>query len=171
MSLSSEQTSTVAQWVRDGASLSDVQKRIQEEFGLSMTYMDVRFLVDDLDLTLVDPAPKADASDVSKAPPPKPAPSPVGGAPGEDEAALEDADALPVDGNVSLEVDAATLIPGALASGSVTFSDGVTGKWIIDNYGRPGFTEISQEGYRPSPEDSQAFMEQLSRALQEKGLA
>ena len=171
MSLSTEQTSTVAQWVRDGASLSDVQKRIQEEFGLSMTYMDVRFLVDDLDLTLVDQAPKADASDVTKAPPPKPSPSPAGAAPAEDDAVGDDAEALPVDGNVTLEVDAATLIPGALASGSVTFSDGVTGKWVIDNYGRPGFTEISQEGYRPSPEDSQAFMEQLSRALQEKGLA
>ena len=166
MSLSPEQTASVAQWVRDGASLSDVQKRIQEEFSLSMTYMDVRFLVDDLDLTLVDQAPKADASDVSKAPPP-PKPSPAAGA----DDALDAEDALPLDGQVTLEVDAATLIPGALASGSVTFSDGVTGKWIIDNYGRPGFTEISQEGYRPSPEDSQAFMEQLSRALQAKGLA
>ncbi len=167
MSLSPEQTSAVAQWVRDGASLSDVQKRIQEEFSLSLTYMDVRFLVDDLDLTLVDPAPKADASDVSKAP----APKPKAAAPGEDDDLADEADALPVDGMVTVEVDAATLIPGALASGSVTFSDGVTGKWIIDNYGRPGFTEISREGYRPSPEDSQEFMQQLSLALQKKGLA
>lgn len=169
MSLSPEQTATVAQWVRDGASLSDVQKRIQEDFGLSMTYMDVRFLVDDLDLTLVDQAPKADASDVTKAPPPKPQPT---AAPADGEAdVVEDAEALPVEGNVTVDVDAATLIPGAMASGSVTFSDGVTGKWIIDNYGRPGFTEISQDGYRPSPEDSQAFMQELSLALQKKGLA
>ncbi len=169
MSLSPEQTSTVAQWVRDGASLSDVQKRIQEDFGLSMTYMDVRFLVDDLDLTLVDPAPKADASDVTKAPPPKPQPAPAA-TDGEADV-VDDAEALPIDGNVTVDVDAATLIPGAMASGSVTFSDGVTGKWIIDNYGRPGFTEISQDGYRPSPEDSQAFMQELSLALQKKGLA
>lgn len=177
MSLSPEQTQTVAQWVRDGASLSDVQKRIREEFQLSMTYMDVRFLVDDLDLTLIDPAPKADASDVSKTPPPK-APAPekkslidrakekLGLA--EDEAeAVED---LPAVGGVHLEVDNVTLIPGALASGTVVFSDGVRGKWIVDNYGRPGFTEISQEGYRPSPEDAQDFMRELSAALQKKGL-
>ena len=62
-----------------------------------------------------------------------------------------------------------TLIPGALASGTVVFSDGVTGKWIVDNYGRPGFTEISQKGYRPSAADAQAFMQELNLALQQKG--
>ena len=169
MSLSADQTSAVAQWVRDGATLSDVQKRILEDFKVTMTYMDVRFLVDDLDLTLVDQAPKADASDVSKTPPP-PASAPSSArAPIPDD--LDELEDLPVGGNVTLMVDNVTLIPGALASGSVTFSDGVVGKWVIDNYGRPGFTEISQEGYRPSPEDSQAFMQQLGIALQKKGLA
>jgi len=72
MSLSPEQTASVATWVQDGASLSEVQKRIQEDFGISMTYMDVRFLVDDLNVDLVDRAPKPDASDVTKTPPPPP---------------------------------------------------------------------------------------------------
>ena len=35
--------------------LSDVQKKINTDFGIVLTYMDVRFLVDDLDLTLIDP--------------------------------------------------------------------------------------------------------------------
>ena len=69
-----------------------------------------------------------------------------------------------------MSVDRVTLIPGALASGSVTFSDGVSCKWIVDNYGRPGFSEISQPGYRPSPADGQAFMQELSAALQKKGM-
>ena len=59
---------------------------------------------------------------------------------------------------------------GALASGSVTFSDGVTGKWMVDQYGRPGFTKVSQPGYRPKPEDAQAFMQELSLALQQRGV-
>lgn len=172
MSLTPEQTATVSSWVAAGASLSEVQKRILEEFKLTMTYMDVRFLVDDLELTLKDASPKADASDVSKTPPP-PAQAPA------DPSAPVDADAELLDegvppggaGNISVTVDQVTLIPGALASGAVTFSDGVTGKWIVDNYGRPGFTEVSQPGYRPSAEDSQAFMQELSVALQEKGLA
>ncbi len=178
MSLSVEQTQAVAQWVRDGASLSDVQKRIQDEFKLSLTYMDVRFLVDDLDVTLVDPAPKADASDVSKAPPPpRPAAAAADtGTPDADNAPMAEDDfaddeALPLGGSVTVDVDNVTLIPGAMASGSVTFSDGVTGKWIVDNYGRPGFTEVSQDGYRPSPEDAQAFMQELSLALRKKGMA
>lgn len=170
MSLTSEQTAEVANWVRDGATLSDVQKRIAEEFKLSMTYMDVRFLVDDLDLTLVDQAPKADASDVSKAPPPKKpaAADPGANAPTNDGEAEEGT--TPAIGGVTLDVDHAVLIPGAIASGSVTFSDGVTGKWMVDHQGRPGFTEISQPDYRPSPEDAEAFMQELSTALRAKGM-
>jgi hypothetical protein len=88
------------------------------------------------------------------------------------EAPLEDElDALPPEdaANVTVSVDKVTLIPGALASGTVTFSDGVTGKWGVDQYGRPGFTEVSQAGYRPSPGDAQAFMQELSIALQKRG--
>ena len=42
-------------------------------------------------------------------------------------------------------------------------------KWIVDQYGRPGFTEVSKQGYRPSPEDGQAFMQELSMQLQKRG--
>ena len=155
MSLSPEQTAEVAQWVRDGATLSDVQKRIDTDFKISMTYMDVRFLVDDLDLTLVDPAPKAPAADGTVA---------------EKDATVDDEGAVPAIGGVTVEADAAVLIPGAIASGSVTFSDGVTAKWMVDHQGRPGFTEVSQDGYRPTPEDGEAFMQELSAALRAKGM-
>ncbi len=183
MSLSAEQKQAVAGWVTAGDSLSQVQKKLLEQFKVSMTYMDVRFLVDDLDLTVKDAAPKTVNADLSKA---APAPAPKAppaealdaeeGAPAEDELPAEAddlADALPPEppagGNVTIAVDKLTLIPGALASGTVTFSDGVTGKWIVDNYGRPGFTEISQPGYRPSPADGQAFMRELSEALSKQG--
>jgi hypothetical protein len=56
-----------------------------------------------------------------------------------------------------------------MASGSVTFGDGVTAKWIVDQYGRPGLTEASRPGYRPSAADAQAFMQELSLALQKQG--
>ena len=171
MSLSPEQTAEVANWVRDGATLSDVQKRITEEFKISMTYMDVRFLVDDLDLTLVDQAPKADANDVTKAPPAKKAPeTEAAAAPGTGGADEADAGTVPAVSNVTVEADAAVLIPGAIASGSVTFSDGVTGKWMVDQQGRPGLTEVSQDDYRPSPEDGEAFMQELSATLRAKGM-
>jgi len=195
MSLSPEQKQAVAAWVAAGDNLSAVQKKLSEQFKLSLTYRDVRFLVDDLDLELKDAAPKVDASDVSKAPPAPTQPETpakkgfiekakeklgLGSDTGpaaesaemddEGEAGEADFDSLPEGGgNVTVEVDNVTLIPGALASGTVTFSDGVTGKWLVDQYGRPGFTEVSQPGYRPKPEDAQAFMQQLSHALQQRG--
>jgi len=180
MTLSPEQKQTIAAWVAAGDNLSAVQKKLQDEFQISMTYMDVRFLVDDLDLDLQDPRPTADASDVSKTPPPQPptpttAPSDTNGD-ATNTGDYPEADALPPDANaadeagspaanVTVTVDPVTLLPGALASGTVRFSDGVTGKWMVDNYGRPGFTEISQPGYQPSPADAQAFIQELSRHL------
>ncbi len=199
MSLTPEQKAAVSSWVAAGDNLSAVQKKLIDQFQLTMTYRDVRFLVDDLNLELKDAAPKADHSDVTKAQPAKPAaPAAKPAAPekkgffdkakeklglakdepaepeitDEDLPPEEDAlDALPPEGasSVSVSVDKVTLIPGALASGSVTFSDGVTAKWIVDQYGRPGFTEVSQPGYRPTPADGQAFMQELSLSLQKRG--
>jgi hypothetical protein len=199
MSLTPEQKAAVSSWVAAGDNLSAVQKKLIDQFQLTMTYRDVRFLVDDLNLELKDAAPKADHSDVTQAQPAKPAaPAAKPAAPekkgffdkakeklglakdepaepeitDEDLPPEEDAlDALPPEGasSVSVSVDKVTLIPGALASGSVTFSDGVTAKWIVDQYGRPGFTEVSQPGYRPTPADGQAFMQELSLSLQKRG--
>ncbi len=191
MSLTPEQKAAVSSWIVAGDNLSAVQKKLRDQFQVSMTYMDVRFLVDDLNLTLKDPTPKADVSDVTKAkvpPAAKPAaaaaPEKKGlldkakeklglgakdaAAPGEEDLPAEEEELPPV-GGVTVDVDGITLIPGAIASGKVTFSDGVTGKWIVDNQGRPGFTEISQPGYRPSREDAEAFMQELDAALRQKG--
>lgn len=175
MSLTPEQQQAVSRWVTAGDNLSAVQKRLLEEFKVSMTYRDVRFLVDDLNLALKDAAPKIDASDVTKAPTAKPAapgqaPGAAAAAGPEDEA-LEDLpeDLPPGAARVTVNVDKVTLMPGAIASGSVTFSDGVSAQWIVDNQGRPGFTKVSQPGYRPTPADGQAFVQELSAALQKRG--
>src|SRR5688500_15293872 len=71
MNLTPEQKQAVASWVTAGDNLSVVQKKLSEQFQVSLTYRDVRFLVDDLNLELKDAAPKVDASDVSKTPPAK----------------------------------------------------------------------------------------------------
>jgi len=180
MSLTPEQKTAVSSWVAAGDNLSAVQKKLLEHFKITLTYRDVRFLVDDLNLALADPAPKVDASDVSKIQPAKPAApakkSPADAALPPDEAALDEAPladeefpAAPGASTVSVEVDKVTLLPGAIASGNVTFSDGVTAQWMVDQQGRPGFTKVSQPGYRPTPADGQAFMQELSAALQHRG--
>ena len=177
MALTPEQTAAVTSWVVAGDNLSTVQKKLIEQFKVSMTYRDVRFLVDDLNLALKDAAPKIDASDVTKAAPAKPAAaapkSPAAGVDDPDGTEEEFPDApgdIPAGASsVAVSVDKVVLIPGALASGDVTFRDGVTAKWIVDNQGRPGFTKVSQPGYRPTPADGEAFMQQLSAALQKRG--
>src|ERR1700677_5382703 len=71
MTLTPEQKTSVSEWVAAGDNLYAVQKTLADQFKVSMTYMDVRFLVDDLNLQLKDPAPKVDTSDVSKGAPAK----------------------------------------------------------------------------------------------------
>jgi len=186
MKLSPEQKEAVSSWVAAGDNLSLVQKKLAEQFKVSMTYMDVRFLVDDLGLELKNAAPKADVSDLSKAQAAKPAAA-VGGVPpprSPDEAADESTDDLPGDlppedlppgapgdvpapGGVSLEVDR-IMRPGTVVSGSVTFSDGVSGKWALDQMGRL-MLETPQKGYKPSPADVQAFQQELQAQLQRQG--
>jgi hypothetical protein len=165
MTLNPEQMKAVSEWVAAGDNLYAVQKKLSEQLKISMTYMDVRFLVDDLNLQLKDPAPKADASDVSKSPPAKAAAELKGAGTGE-AAADDDLDDAPATGGVRVTVDKVNLNPNAMATGTVAFADGVTGKWMVDLQGRPGLVEVSKPGYRPTAADAQAFMQELSLALQ-----
>ena len=142
---SPEQKAEIARWVAEGMGLSDVQKKINTDFGIVLTYMDVRFLVDDLDLTLVDPE-----QPVSKEPTTSSA----------DDLLDEDTS---VGGGVQIEVDGVTP-PGAMASGSVRFSDGESKKWTIDQFGRLAMTGGSAD-YKPSDQDLMEFQQQLEKAL------
>jgi hypothetical protein len=174
MTLTPEQTQAVAGWAAAGDNLSTIQGKLTAQFKVSIKYMDLRFLLDDLNVQLKDAAPKKDTVLQASSPPPGGAAAEPGAPSG-----AEDGD-LPPDvpdegvppgaaGAVTVAVDKITLIPGALASGSMTFANGVTGKWIVDNQGRPGITDVSRPDFRPSAAEAQAFMQELSRVLQQRG--
>ena len=57
MNLDEAQRQRVSAWIIQGAKLSEIQNRLLSEFGKKLTYMEVRFLVDDLKLTPKDPEP------------------------------------------------------------------------------------------------------------------
>ncbi len=166
MNLTEDQKAAVAEWVRGGASVSDVQKRLEEEFKQRHTYMDVRFLIDDLDLTLADkPAPAE--------PPPPPSP---GGDPRSDGAMdadtaetelIDDGSAPGGGGKVSVTIDKITK-PGALASGMVTFGDGNKAQWFLDQMGRLALNP-STPGYKPSQTDVMAFQRELQSIIERQG--
>ncbi len=174
MNLTDAQKQTVKKWIADGLKLADIQKKISTEFGINPTYMEVRFLVDDLKVMPKDPDPP-------KAPTPPPAPAPAAPAAGPDDAAFDDEPEpaapapSPLDptkppgagGKVSVVVDKIA-IPGALVSGSVTFSDGVTAQWYLDEMGRLGMVPKTK-GYRPPQADVQTFQIELQKQLQTMG--
>ena len=160
MNLDDSQKKQVTQWIAEGLKLSEIQNRITSEFKLKLTYMDVRLLVDDLKLTPKDPEPpksvepspkleEADRADQATAPKPK-------------EVSGQAA------GKVSLSVDQLTR-PGALVSGKVAFSDGVTAEWYLDQTGRLGIVP-RQQGYRPPAGDVQEFQLALQNELAKLGL-
>jgi hypothetical protein len=143
MKLTDEQSKQVASWISEGLNLSQIQKKINEDLGIPMTYMDVRFLVDDLDLDLqCDPV-------VSE------------------EDAKNEANKQEEQAGVILDVDVVTR-PGTLVSGTVTFTDGKTCEWQLDQMGRLGLVPAEQ-GYKPDPEDLQDFQIKLQEELQKKG--
>ncbi len=137
VSLTEDQKSQIAKWVADGATLAMVQKRLLSDFNVSLTYMDARFLLDDLNLTVKDVAkPAPPAADLTKAP----------------ATAQEE---LGAPGKVRVSVDK-IVRPGAALSGNVTFSDGQSAEWYMDQTGRLGLVP-KVKGYQPKPADIQEF--------------
>jgi len=148
MELSNAQKASVTQWIQDGRSLADVQRSLLEEFEISMTYMDVRFLVDDLDIALVEEAVEESADGVPE---------------------ITEPELVDEVGAVTVDVDA-IMRPGALVSGTVKFSDGVSLGWQLSSAGQLGLIPGDDPEYRPSPEDVQSFQAQLEEVLRKKGL-
>ena len=166
MNLTDIQQNAVRQWVAEGDSISRVQTRLAEEFGVHMSYMDVRLLILDLDAVIQD-APE---------PAPKPAPDESAA-----DAAEDDGDALPPEsgaedpfgpatGDVpppsSVKVELSRIAkPGFALCGDVTFSDGTKAQWGITSRG-----ELALDGcdpnYRPSNEDVREFQLQLRSLIQ-----
>ena len=176
MKLDQAQQQKVAAWVAEGLALADIQKRLASELGLSLTYMEVRFMVDDLKLVPKDAArPKEEkiptlpgaannSQDLDRAEAAPPSSSRAkSGAP---QTAARDA-AEPASRGVAVVVDTVAR-PGALVSGSVRFSDGQSGGWYMDQFGRLGVAPAKQ-GYKPSAADMTAFQQALEAELSRLG--
>ena len=155
MNLNDEQRQRVTAWILEGAKLSEIQTRLNQEFGLKLTYMETRFLVDDLKLTPKDPEP----------PKTEKAPAPEAKKPAEPDKSPAETPKL---GGVSVTVDQIAR-PGAIVSGKVTFSDGQKAEWYLGQSGRLGVIP-GQPGYKPSAADVQEFQTSLQEQLQKMGM-
>ena len=161
------QRKQVAEWVRQGLKLSEIQNKLNSELGQRLTYMEVRLLVDDLKLTPKDvEPPKTSAHALSGTAAPAPAEASrlvdskaAGAKPSETPSAA---------GGVSVSVDQLAR-PGAVVSGKVTFSDGNRAEWYLDQAGRLGLV-ADKQGYRPPAADVQQFQAALEGELSRMGL-
>ena len=154
MNLDETQRQMVAKWISEGAKLAEIQKRLLE-LGVKLTYMEVRFLVDDLKLTPKDPEPPKVVAPPAATPTKLTAeknPAPEG--------------TLPASG-VSVSVDQIAK-PGTVVSGKVTFSDGQVADWYLDQTGRLGVVP-QQAGYKPSAADVQQFQLALQQEVAKLG--
>ncbi|MBN2301219.1 MAG: hypothetical protein JXN60_01750 [Lentisphaerae bacterium] len=157
MELNEDQKSAVTKWVEEGLSLAEIQRRLSSDFKMDMTYMDVRFLVLDLGLEVKD---KGDSlasgsnqqnstTDIFS-----------------EEDIHEQLDGRAKFG-VSVTIDK-VIKPGSIVSGGVTFSDGVSARWMLDQIGRLAI-DAGRSGYKPSEEDLQSFQDELRNVLQTHG--
>ena len=150
MNLSDEQKTVVNQWVSEGESIAKIQNLLKEHFDLGLTYLDVRFLVDDLGVVYKDSNEFIEDTESTEL---------------ETDQGTEENNGA---GGVIVDVDA-VIRPGSLVSGNVRFSDGVALGWQLTSTGQLGLIPGDDPEYRPSNEDLQAFQTQLQEVLKEKG--
>ena len=140
--LSEEQINSIKSWAAAGAQLPAIQLRMKEEFGLSVTYMDTRFVILDLGIELIEEKKEEPLPEISE----KPAPT----------------------GMVNVTMDSIA-IPGSIVSGKAVFSDGEAAIWMLDQTGRPAL-DPDTPGYQPTKEDIIEFQKQLRALIESTGL-
>jgi len=145
INLNPSQLESLKSWTATGDSISDIQKKLQSEFGLNLTFMDTRFLLDDLELAIQSKEvekekSKDDTLDITKQ--------------------------KPADSTQGVQVEVSPIQePGFLASGSVTFTDGIEARWYLNSAGQLELKGPTR-GYRPPKEDVEDFQRKLYELLQ-----
>lgn len=139
---SSELKMTVARYLSEGVSLSDIQAKLDADHHYKIKFFDLRMLAAELENV-----------DWEQFSPKKKEPAP------ESEIVPES----PSAGNGQTLVTVSKLVrPGMAASGSVTFASGATADWYVDSYGRPG---LENPVGQPTEEDVKLFMPELQKVL------
>lgn len=168
MNLDENQKQQVLKWLDAGLKLSDVQKKLEQEFGLRLTYMEVKFILSDLNAKPKDPEPEIPAAPPAAEPAPLAAPEagfdedfPEGDLPVEAE--------LPPSGGGGVKVAVDQIArPGAMISGKVTFANGKSCGWMLDQMGRLGVVP-ADDGYKPTAGELRDFQIALQGELRRMG--
>lgn len=163
-SLSDEQVATIRSWAERGEGLSEIQRLLAEELEIRVTYLETRFLLEDLSIELLpEPEPEPEPAEEEGAAEGEGPSEPE--APGDGETLGEGGEG---GGDVSVVVDQVQR-PGAIVSGKVTFSGGQKASWWLDQMGRLGM-DADDPDYRPSESELMDFQRELQKTIQSSGL-
>ena len=154
-SFSDEQKATVQSWADAGDSLSDIQKKLASEMEVKVTYMELRFLIDDLGVKMKEDEPEEEAADEPEL------------VDADDSEFLGEEDELPTGDSVKVAISALQR-PGALISGTATFAGGEEAEWWLDQMGQLGMS-CKNKDFRPNQEQMMAFQQELQKAVQQQG--
>ena len=135
-----ERKPIVAQLLKEGRSLSEIQDFLRNEKGDSITYMELRLLLSEM------PDAKLPEKETPKPVALPPESKPVAG------------------GKLSISVDQMPA-PGAMLSGYARLSSGAKAHWFLDEMGRLG-VEPELGSSKPTQKDMQEFSAELKRMLQ-----
>ena len=181
-----ERDEYIASQLNAGVSLSDVQTKLAQEYGVKMTYFELRMLA----MGLAVDWEKQDKPKPAAAPAPVVAAAPQGAVaaddgtdtandafdaeadepeaePADDEEEEADDEEAAADGETKIVLDE-TPHPGAALSGTAIFASGASGKWALSRNGRLGF-EPDEGSAEPDENDWQLFQAELQKTLQSLG--
>ena len=178
-----ERDTIIREKLNEGLSLSDVQKLLASEYGIKMTYFELRMIVSTLDINwsnqekkhtpAVPPAATQEPPKQAqkKQEPPKAVPNPAPLDDDDDDDDEDDDDELTEDagdnGGTQVTMDD-TPLPGAVMSGHVKFASGASGKWVFNRMGQLGLAELDEGSASPSQEDLMLFQQELQAMMQAK---
>ena len=178
MDITDEQKNKITEWISQGEDLSSIQSLLRDELNLTLTYVETRFLLADLELEPGDETEEEQAVDAEVEESSEEVEELSGEVVEEEDQDVTEnpaGDNPPLsdqgsDGDSSVAVTVDSLMkPGAVISGKVTFSDGEGASWLIDQMGQLRL-DPETEDYRPSAEDIQKFQMELQKAASNQDL-
>ncbi|MCK5844980.1 MAG: hypothetical protein KAG97_09750 [Victivallales bacterium] len=134
----------IAELIKEGRSLDEVQKTLDVEYGEKMTFFDLRMLVSELDdIDWGEEEEEKEATEETDNPDAK------------------NVEETSKQGGTVVEISKLTR-PGVALSGSVNFASGASADWVLDQHGRLSFEKSVGE---PTEDDLREFQENLKTKL------
>jgi hypothetical protein len=162
-----ERKQIIAQLLKDGRNLSEIQEHLRKEKNDSITYMELRLLLSEMQAKLPD-APTKQFTPLKASPITAPTPPPAQPAPrgkGQPVASAPQKPGAIARGKTTVMIDEAPP-PGAMVSGRVNFGSGAKAYWVLDETGRLALDPELGTG-RPDPQDMTEFQNELRRLLEQ----